>query len=76
MPAQDSLWLHDPKVLAPTCRPEVAKPDSEDPIRTMEAGMRVGAQGDLELMPEEQVLEREVAARSNGSNDGMKNKEE
>ncbi len=76
MPAQNCLRLHDPKVLAPTCRPETAKPDPEDPIRTIKAGMRVGAQGDLELMPEDQVLEREIPARSNGTDERTKGKEE
>jgi len=33
--------------------------------------MRVGAQRDLELMAEDQVLEREVLARANDSNDSM-----
>ncbi len=76
MPAQDRLRLHDPKVLPPALRPEVAEPDSEDPIRTLEAGMRVGAQRDLELMPEDQVLEREIPPRSNGGDERPKHKEE
>ena len=38
--------------------------------------MRVGAQGDLELMAEDQVLEREIPARSNGSGEGTKHNEE
>jgi hypothetical protein len=54
-------------MLAPTVGPEVAKPDPEDAIRCEEAGMRVGALGDLELMTEDQVLEDKIPARSNGS---------
>jgi hypothetical protein len=38
--------------------------------------MRVGAQGDLELMAEDQILEREIPARSNGSDERTKRKEE
>ncbi len=33
--------------------------------------MRVGAQRDLELMAEDQVLEREVPARANGSHESI-----
>ncbi len=76
VPAQDRLRLHDPKVLPPALRPEVAKPDPEDSIRSPEAGMRVGAQRDLELMPEDQVLERQIPAGSNGSDERTKHKEE
>jgi len=52
---------------SPAARPEVAKPDPEDSIPSPEARMQVGAQRDLELMPENQVLEREIPPRSNGS---------
>jgi hypothetical protein len=38
--------------------------------------MRVGAQRDLELMAEDQVLEREISARSNGSDEYTKHKQE
>jgi hypothetical protein len=36
--------------------------------------MRVGAQRDLELMVEDQVLEREIPPRSNGSKERMEGK--
>jgi hypothetical protein len=35
-----------------------------------------GAQRDLNLMPEHQVLEREIPPRSNGSNERMEGKPE
>jgi len=38
--------------------------------------MRVGPQGDLELMAEDQVLERESPARSNRSDERPKHKED
>ena len=76
MPPQDALWLHDPEMLSPASRPEVTKPDPEDSITSAEVGMRVGAQGDLELMPEDQVLERQIAARSKGSDERTKHEEE
>jgi hypothetical protein len=76
MPAQDRLRLHDPKMLPPALRPEAAKPDPKDPIRCPEAGMRVGAQGDLKLMAEDQVLKREISARSNDSDERPQHEEQ
>ena len=59
---------------SPAFRPEAAKPDPEDSIRSPEARVRVGAQRDLELMPKDQVLEREIPPRANGRNERMKGK--
>ncbi len=59
MPAQDRLRPHHMGVLSPAPGPDMAKPDPENSIRSPEAGMRVGAQHDLELMATEQVLECE-----------------
>jgi hypothetical protein len=70
VPAQDRLRPHHMEVLSPILRPDMAKPEPEDSIRSPELGMRVGTQRDLELMAEDQVLEREIPARSNGSNEG------
>jgi hypothetical protein len=60
----------------PTVSPEATKPDPEDSIRSPEAGMRVGAQGDLELMAEGQVLKGEIPARSNRSDERTKHKDQ
>ncbi len=68
VPAQDCLRLHHLELPAPSLRPEMAHSDPQDSIRSPEPGMRVGAQSDLELMAEDQVLEREIPARANGSN--------
>jgi hypothetical protein len=38
--------------------------------------MRVAAQRDLELMAEDQALERQIPARSKGSNQRAKHKQE
>ncbi len=40
------------------------RPSREDLIGITEAGARLGAQGDLELMAEDQVLKRKIPARS------------
>ncbi len=76
MPGQDRLRLHDMEMLSPTLRPEAAKPDPEDPIRTMKTGKRVGAHCDLELMAEDQVLESKIAGRSDAGDEPTKHKEE
>ncbi len=76
MPAQDRLRLHQTEVLSPTLRPEAAKPDPQGSIGSPEARMRIGAQRDLELMAEDQVLEREIPTRSNRSDERTERKEE
>ncbi len=76
MPSQDRLRLHQTEVLLPTVRPETAKPYPQDSIPSPEARMRIGSQRDLELMAEDQVLEREVPTRSNRSDEGTQHKEE
>jgi hypothetical protein len=68
--------VHHMEMLSPTLRPEAAKPDPEDPIRTMKTGMPVGAQCDLALMPEDQVFESKIAARSDAGDERTKDKEE
>ncbi len=73
VPPQDGVRLDDSEVVPPASRPEAAKPNPEDSIMTTEARIWVGAQRDLELMAEDQVLEREIPTRSNGSNEGAKN---
>ncbi len=62
MPAHDRLRLDQTKVRSPGSRPNAAKPNLEDSVRSTEAGTRVGAQGDLELMAEDQVVQHEVEA--------------
>ncbi len=76
VPAQDRLRLHDMETLPPTVRPQAAKPDPQDPIQSPDAGTRVGAQSDLELMPDDKVLEGQIPVRSNGSDERAKHKEE
>jgi len=64
------------EVLSQAVGPEAANPHPEDTIGTMEAGMRVGAQRHLELMAKDQVLEREIAACSDGNDERTKHKDE
>ncbi len=76
MPAQDRLRLHHTEVLLPAVRPESAKPDPQDSILSPEPRTRVGAQRDLKLMAEDQVLEREISAGSNGRDHRTQHSEE
>jgi hypothetical protein len=73
--AEDSLRLHDLQVLSPGPRPQAAKPDPEESVVTTEARLRVGAQRDLELMAENQVLKCDIPTRPGGSKQGAKKKE-
>jgi hypothetical protein len=63
-------------VLVPAAKPETAKPNPQNPIAGPEVGMWVGAQRDLELVAEDQVFEREMAAGSNGSHDSPDNEQQ
>ena len=76
VPAEDCLRLHDLQVLSPGPRPHAAKPDSEDSVMTTEARRRVGAQRDLELMAEDQVLKCDIPTRPSGSKQGAKKEEQ
>jgi hypothetical protein len=51
------------EVIAPG-RPRVSEPDPEHAIGVAEAGRGVGAKGDLELVAENQVLQHDIATRS------------
>ncbi len=76
MPPEDGFRLHYMEMPSPTVRPKLAKPDPKNPIASPEAGMRVGAQRDLKLMPENKVLEREIPAQPNSGNGGTEKEEQ
>lgn len=64
MPTDHRLRLHDPKVTIPPVWPNPAKPDPENAIGVAEAGFRLGAMKNLELVTKSQVLEDEVTTRA------------
>jgi len=57
VPADDRLRSDHVEELSPALRPDAAQPDPEDPIASLQPGTRVAAQGNLELMTEDQVPE-------------------
>ncbi len=56
MPADSGLRSRDRQVVAPTARPQTPDPDPQDAILIADDGSRVGAQRDLKLVAEDQVL--------------------
>lgn len=63
--AEHGFRFHDVEVIAPGW-PRAVEPDPEHPIRVGQAGRRVGAKGDLELVAEDEVLKCDVATRAEG----------
>jgi hypothetical protein len=60
MPADHRLRLHDPQVTSPSLWPELPHPDPEDPIPVAQARLWLAPQQHLELVSQEQVLERKA----------------
>ena len=63
MPPENGFGLDHKQVLAPAPCPEKANPDRKDSISIPEAGVRVGAQGDVKLMAKDEILESDVTTR-------------
>ena len=56
MPPENGFGLDHKQVLAPAPCPEKANPDRKDSISIPEAGVRVGAQGDVTLVAKDEFL--------------------
>jgi len=74
VPADNRLWLDDVEVIAPG-RPEPADPHPQNAIRTPQSGCGVGSEGDLELVSEDEILQRNVTPRAEGSKDAAEDEE-
>ncbi len=68
VPADNGRWLDDQEVVPPA-RPEPADPDPQNAIRTPQPGCGVGSEGDLELVAEDEILQRNVTPGAEGSSD-------
>src|SRR6185437_7731563 len=68
MPANNSLRLHDEKRLLPT-GPEAAQENPKDAIKGSETRLRMPGCQDSELLPQGQVFEKQVPARTERSGD-------
>src|SRR6185437_2639391 len=60
MPADHRLRLHDPQLTSPSLRPEPPHPDPKDPIPVAQTRLWLATKGHLELVAQDQVLERKV----------------
>src|SRR6266571_8581184 len=72
MPADYRLRLHDPQLTSPSLRPEPPHPDPKDPIPVPQTRLWLAAQEDLELVAQDQVLERKVLAGTTAINQDTK----
>jgi hypothetical protein len=72
MPADHRLWLHDPQVASPSLRPEPPHPDQKNPVSVAQARLWPSAKEHLELVSQDQVLERKVLAGTTAINKDAK----
>jgi hypothetical protein len=66
MPPDDGLRLNENEVPSPPTRPQPAQPNPEDAITRSNPKPRLTPEGDLQLMPEGKILERQVTATAEG----------
>ena len=64
MPADHRLRLHDPQLTSPSLRPEPPHPDPKDPVAVVQTRLWLTAKEHLELVLQDQILERKVSART------------
>jgi hypothetical protein len=60
MPADHRLRLHDPQLASPSLRPKPPYPDQKNPVSLAQARLWLAAKEHLELVSQDQVLERKV----------------
>ena len=72
MPADHRLRLHDPQLTSPSLRPEPPDPDPKDPIPVAQTRLWFAPKQHLELMSQDQILERKVLAGTTAINQGAK----
>jgi hypothetical protein len=72
MPADHRLGLHDPQLTSPSLRPEPPHPDPKDPVAIVQTRLWLAAKEHLELVSQDQILERKVSARTTAINDYAK----
>lgn len=64
MPPENGLRLNHQQVATPAPRPEPPSPNPQDSVLIGQAQREIAAQCHLELVSEEEILEGNVAARS------------
>src|SRR6266571_9541467 len=68
MPADHRLRLHDPQFASPSLWPDPPHPDQKNPVSIAQARLRLTAKEHLELVSQDQVLERKVLAGTTAIN--------
>lgn len=76
MPADHRLRLHDSQLSAPSLRPEPPHPEPKDAIPVVQARFGLAAKEHLELMWQDQVLERKVLAGTTAINKDAQQRQE
>jgi len=76
MPADHRLRLHDPQLMRPSVWPERPHPDPKDPVPVAQARLRLATKEHLELVSQDQILERKVSAGTTAINKDAKQHQE
>jgi hypothetical protein len=76
MPADHRLRLHDPQLASPPLWPEPPHPDQKNPVSAAQARLWLAAKEHLELVSQDQVLERKVLAGTTAINKDAKQHQE
>ncbi len=72
VPANDGQRLDKDEVALPSAWPEATEPDPEDSVTLLKPQPRLAPKGDVQLMAQGQVLERQVAAAAKRREDHAK----
>ena len=76
MPANHRLRLHDPQLASPSLWPEPPHPDQNNPVSVAQARLWLAAKEYIELVSQDQVLERQVLAGTKAVNKDAKEHQE
>jgi hypothetical protein len=68
-------WTDFGPLQVPPVRPEPADPDPQHAIRAPHTRCGVGSEGDLELVAEDEILQRNVTPGAEGSKDAAEEEE-
>jgi len=68
MPADHRLRSHDLQLTSPSLRPEPPHPDPKDPVPLAQARLWLAAKEHLELVSQDQILERKLLAGTTAIN--------
>src|SRR5579859_4645093 len=76
MPADHRFRLHDPQLTSPSLRPEPPHPDPKDSIPVVQTRLWLAKKEHLELVSQDQILERKVSEGTTAINKHAKQHQE